>query len=232
MRHALVVSLFASSLIGCAHSSDIEIGNPLVIGSVERNQIVKPHEYTENQRGLPRGSMDDQAAIVSADGTAVCIDLTMHELDPIDFREADFKLTAKDAEAIDAPRVESGPARTATYDGLVEHRELTGHETYCADRNGEGVCTSWQTRPTYATKMVPGPVQVYEARGRLCFDNSKSVLSASTPQLALEVKMRRRLSSGAAATPAANIMSFGLAGVGSKKAVVFRWGFAGKGGKG
>jgi hypothetical protein len=232
MRHALVASLFASSLIGCAHNSDIEMGNPLVVGSVEQNQIVKPHEHAENQHGLPRGSMDDQATIISASDTEVCIDVTMHELDPIDFREADFKLTAKDSDVIDAPKVDSTPARAATYDGLVEHKELTGHETYCADRNGEGICTSWKTRPTYTISMVPGPVQVYEARGRLCFDNSKRVLSSNTPQLALEIKMRRRLSEGGRATPMAKIMSFGLAGIGGNKSVVFRWGFGGKGNKG
>ena len=224
MRTLPLALAFALPLAGCAHSSDVEIRNPLVAGAIDNNRIVKPHEYVENARGLPRGAVADEAALLSVDGQQICFGLTLHELDPIDFREMDVAVKTPEGAPLEQARVEPEPVTFKTYEGLVPETRVTGEETYCSRRDTNNVCVAWQTRPTHVTTMVRGDVKVYEARGRLCFDNQKAVTPA-TQQVTLQVKLRRRLSgeSGAAA-----VGGFGFWGAGGgSKATVFRWGFPG-----
>jgi hypothetical protein len=206
------------SLVGCVHESDVELRNPLLAGAVDTNRIVKPHEYVENHRGLPRGSVADTATLLSIDAQQICFGLTMHELDPIDFREMEVELKTPKGESAGQARVDPTPVTFQSYEGLVPEVRVTGEETVCSRRDGNGICVAWQTRPTHATTMVPGEVRVYEAQGRLCFDN-RQLVTASTEQVSLLVKMRRRMSQGG---------GFGFFGAGGgSKEMVFRWGFPG-----
>jgi hypothetical protein len=210
----------ALPLAGCAHAADVELRNPLVAGAVDNNHIVKPHDYVENHRGLPKGSVADEAALLSVDAQQVCFGLTMHELDPIDFREMDVELKGS-GEPIETARVEPEPVTFQSYDGLIPEVTVTGEQTVCARRNPDGICTAWETHPIKTAQMVPGVVKVYEAKGRLCFANQNAV-TASTNQVDLVIKMRRRLN---VAQPMGGFGMWG--GGGSAKKIAFRWGFPG-----
>jgi hypothetical protein len=224
MRRFTLSLALGLSLAGCAHAPDVEVRNPLVAGAVEDNKIVKPHDYVENNRGLPRGSVADEAALLSLDAQQICFGLTMHELDPIDFREMDVELSTPKGPTIEQARVEPTPVTFQSYDGLVPETRVTGEQTVCSHRNGDGICTAWDTRPIKSTTMVPGQVKVYEAKGRLCFANPNAV-TAATNEMALIVKLRRRLSS-AEPVVAGGFGMWGMAGGGQKK-IAFRWGLGG-----
>jgi hypothetical protein len=217
---ALALGL-ALPLGGCAHAPDVELRNPLVAGAVDNNHIVKPHDYVENNRGLPKGSVADEAALLSVDAQQICFGLTMHELDPIDFKEMDVELKTSDSAPVEIARVEPEPVTFRNYDGLVPEVTVTGEQTVCARRNTDGVCTAWETHPIKTAHMVPGEVKVYEARGRLCFDNQRLV-TAATNQVDLVIKMRRRLN---VEQPVGGFGMWG--GGGNSKKIAFRWGFPG-----
>src|SRR5262245_31935251 len=106
MRTLPLTLALAVPLMGCAHSSDVELRDPLAAGAVDINRIVKPHDYIENHRGLPRGSVADEAMLVSVDAQQICFGLTMHELDPIDFGEMEVELKTPDGAALAEARVE------------------------------------------------------------------------------------------------------------------------------
>src|SRR5262249_3802939 len=69
--------------------------------------------------------------------------------------------------------------------GLVAHRTQTGTREECTYSNGRSVC---QTQPVYSTTMVPGPVEVYTTRGRLCAPNGKLV-TAQTQKVSLSISI-------------------------------------------
>jgi hypothetical protein len=192
--------------VGCA-SPDIMIHNPITVRAVDSNRIVRPHDYIERQRGLPPGSVADEASMTSADGERVCFAITMHELAPIDLRAAEASLRAPKADSVNEAQVWADPPTFQTYDGLIPERQQVGTETVCSYRDQYGNCQSWRTQPLYATVYIRGPVNVYQTRGSLCFPN-RNVFTAITEMLTLEVKVRRQ----------------GL--MAGSKGLAFHWGFS------
>jgi hypothetical protein len=216
-----VVFGISLSAAGCIHASDAEIKNPISQRAVEPNHIVKEHGYAEQARGLPPGALSDEAALTVADPGQLCFAVTMRELDPIDLRDVEVALSAPKKEAITNAQMWPEPTRYQTFEGLVPERRETGVETVCSSHDANGVCVAWQTRPIYATVYVRGPVNVYQARGRLCFANG--VLTPATEQVSLDLRVRKQSS--------ADVATVGLwgPGVGGTKRAVFRWGFSGAG---
>jgi hypothetical protein len=154
----------------------------------------------------------------------VCFGVSLHELDPIDLRSVEAELSAPKVDATDDAKVWAEQPTFKQYDGLVPEQRETGTETVCSSRDSDGVCQGWQTRPTYATVYVHGPVKVYETRGRLCFPNH-GLATPATEQVSLKLVMRRE--GGAAVRVGYGL--YGGFGGGSKK-VVFRWGLSTAGG--
>lgn len=208
----ILIGIFGSgALVGCAHRSDLTMRNPLAAHAVDSNRIVKEDATTERTRGLPASSMANQAVLVAADPRQLCFDVTLHELEPLDLARAKMSLSAPDAETSKQAKLDAEAPSEKTYDGLVAVRRITGSETTCAGRSSDG-CRTWETHPTYSESYVPGPVRVFEARGRVCFDNR--VANETTEQLSLELRFPRK-------GPPTTL--FGGGGGGKK--VVFRWGF-------
>jgi hypothetical protein len=120
------------------------------------------------------------------------------------------------SDAVEDPQIWPEAPTVQTFNGLVPIRQYAGTETYCASYYN-GYCTSWQTRPRYIVTWQPGPVNVYSTGARMCFAN-RGVVQADTPQITLELKLRR-------GGVEANMTSgWGLL-AGFTKKVVFRWGF-------
>jgi hypothetical protein len=214
MRRWMVVFALAG-IAGCTHASDIEIRNPMTARAVDQNRIVKPHDYIERERGLPPGSVADEAQLLTADAQQVCFAVTLRETDPIDLSRADVRLSAPKLDALTVAQVWPEAPTVRTFNGRIPERHQTGMETVCTAQDQYGNCRGWQTRPIYSMVWVPGPVSVYEARGRMCFQN-RGVATPATQQLSLELRLARVGQPG----------SFGLFGTLSKR-VVFRWGFLG-----
>jgi hypothetical protein len=205
MLRLLVVAAALAS--GCVHASDTVIRHPLLAGGVDPNRIIKTHDFIEGARRLPPGSVADEAVLLSLDAQQACFAVVLHELQPIDLRDVDATLSApKSGAESSALKVWPEPSQVRTYDGLVPEQRQVGENTTCVTRDAYGNCLTWHTEPVYQTVMVPGPVNVYEARGRVCIANHATIMPASD-QMSLDVRVRK-------------------AGFGSKR-TVFRWGLAG-----
>jgi hypothetical protein len=200
----------ASSLLslGCA-GPDITIPNPVVSGAVSPNHIIKQHGFAESSRGLPVGSMADEAVLESLTAQEVCVSVSLHELSAIDLQTAQIHF-ADEAGAGLVPAMTVTPATSQSYAGLIPREEQTGTRLVCnTNANGQTVC---ETQPIIRTVMVPGPVEVFNTKGRLCAPN-QNVVTAASKGLALEIT-----------TPTAGRSYIGF-GHGSKKSS-FRWAFA------
>ncbi len=184
-----VLSLVTSlGVIGCVHSTDVEIGNPLHSGKVDEHRITRPHSYAEQAHGLPPGSLTDEARLTAMNEAKVCFAFTMHELVPVDGAQIKATLAGAKKGMLERPEVTATPTTMRTYNGLVPLRRQVGHETVCTRRDQYNVCQGWETRPTYTTDMVPGPVNVHELKGNLCFPN-RGELDEQTAYLKLAVKV-------------------------------------------
>jgi hypothetical protein len=220
MRTRLLV-FAALAAGGCMHASDIELHNPILSHAVEPNRIVKDHGYAEQARGLPAGSLADEAILTTADPGQVCFAVTLHELAPIDLQQTVATLEAPKKEPVEQPKIWAETPAMQTFDGLIPEQRETGYTTVCTAHAADGTCTSWSTNPTYSTVYVRGPVNVYSVRGKLCFGNA--VLTSATEQITLDLRLARQ--GGDVATVG---LGWGAMGAGTKR-IVFRWGFTGGG---
>ncbi len=205
-----VVSLFASlAVTGCA-GPDMTMPNPIVAGHLPQNHIVKDHGYAESQNGLPVGSMSDEAVIESLDKSQICVNVSLHELAAIDLTAAEVKLTSSTGTLLQ-PQLNAEAPTSQTYQGLVPHTERTGTRQVCNYNatTGQSICES---QPVYSTTMIPGPVDVFNTKGRLCAPNQNLVTPATT-DMALKIT-----------TPTSARGGFMGLGHGNKS-IAFRWAF-------
>ncbi len=194
--------------LGCA-TPEASIRNPLITGgALTPSRIAKSHSWAESNHGLPPGSMTDEAVLDGLDAQQVCATVTLHELAPIDLNSARINFEISPGPTV-VPTAAAEQPVVQTYNGLVAHRTQTGSREECTYRNGQSIC---ETRPIYSTTMVPGPVQVFATRGRLCVPNSKLV-TAETRKITLNVSLPT-------AAPGSGFMGMG----GGSKDIDFTWG--------
>lgn len=195
------------SVTGCA-GPDMTMRNPIVAGALDQNHIVKVHGYAESQSGLPAGSMNDDAVIDTLDKGQVCVNVSLHELSALDLTQGEVKFESDTGSALQ-PALNAEPPTQQTYTGLVPHTEQTGTRVVC-NSNSDGQ-TTCQSEPVYATTMIPGPVDVFNTRGRLCAPN-QNIVTPQTTKLALKIT-----------TPIARRGAWGFGH--ANKSVTFRWAF-------
>jgi hypothetical protein len=92
----------------------------------------------------------------------------------------------------------------------VPHEQQTGTRLECRSVNNQTTC---ETKPIIQTTMVPGPVEVYGTKGRLCGPN-QNLVTPKTTDLTLKIM-----------TPTAARGGFMGLGQASKK-TEFHWAFA------
>ena len=205
-KHFVSLAAAAVALAGCA-GPDMTMRNPILAGALDQNHIVKAHGYAESQNGLPPGSMSDEAVIDTLDKSQVCVNVSMHELAALDMTQAEVKLKTDTGELLQ-PQLNAEPPSQQTYQGLVPHTERTGTRVVC-NTNSYGQ-TTCESQPVYSTTMIPGPVDVFNTKGRLCAPN-QNLVNGQTKEMALKIT-----------TPTA---ARGAWGGQAKKNVTFRWAF-------
>ena len=203
------VSLAAAAvaIAGCA-GPDMTMRNPILAGALDQNHIVKAHGYAESQNGLPVGSMSDEAVIDTLDKSQICVNISMHELAALDVTQAEVKLTT-DTGSLLQPQLNAEPPTSQTYQGLVPHTERTGTRVVC-NTNSYGQ-TTCESQPVYSTTMIPGPVDVFATKGRLCAPN-QNLVTPATKEMALKIS-----------TPTAARNAWGTGH--ANKNITFRWAF-------
>jgi len=197
-----------AAVTGCA-GPDMTMRNPIVAGALDQNHIVKTHGYAESQSGLPAGSMNDEAVIDTLDKNQICVNVSLHELSALDLTQGEVKIESDTGSALQ-PALNAEPPTQQTFTGLVPHTEQTGTRLVCNYNNGQSVC---ETQPVYSTTMVPGPVDVFNTRGRLCAPN-QNIVVPSTTKMSLKIT-----------TPVAARSKWGFGH--ANKSVTFRWAFEG-----
>lgn len=199
---------FIGAPFGCA-TPEVTLRNPLIGGgALVPSRIAKTHGWAESNSGLPPGSMTDQAVLDAVDVQQVCATVTLHELMPIDLNAARINFEASPGPTV-VPTVAAEQPVVQTFNGLVAQRTQTGTREECTYRNGQSVC---DTRPIYSTTMVPGPVQVFATRGRLCVPNNK-VVTVDTRKVTLNISIPT-------AAPGSGFMGIGS----GSKDIDFTWG--------
>jgi hypothetical protein len=189
MRSCCILGALALAA-GCA-TPEVVIRNPMVVHAIDANRIVHPHNYVERARGLPPGSVADEASLTELDPGRVCFGLSVHELDGVDLQAAEALLKVPKMDAVQGAQVWADPPVFATYQGLIPERRVVGSESYCSARDGYGNCMVWRTRPVYSTVYVPGPVNVYNSHGTMCFAN-RNLIGPATEKVTLELHLRRQ----------------------------------------
>ncbi len=208
-RLLLLAALAPAALATTACAGpDLTMPNPIVSGSLPQNHVVKEHGFAESRSGLPVGSMADEATVVALDKEKVCVDVSLHELSQIDMANAEVKLTTTTGTLLQPQLAPEAPTKH-TYMGLITQTTQTGTRLVC-NTNGYGQ-TTCESRPVYTTIQVPGPVDVYNTKGRLCAPN-QNLVTAATKDMALKIS-----------TPTAGPSLFGM-GHGAKS-TTFRWAF-------
>lgn len=197
------------AMLGCA-TPEVTVKNPLASGgALAPSRIAKPHSWAESSSGLPPGSMTDEAVLDTLDAQQLCVTVTLHELAAIDLNAAKLNFELSPGPTV-IPTIAAEPPVVQNYNGLMAVRTQTGSREECTYRNGQSIC---DTRPIYSTTMVPGPVQVFATRGRLCVANNKLV-TAETRKVTLNVSLPTF-------TPGGGFMGMG----GGSKDIDFTWGF-------
>ncbi len=203
---AAAVSTIGFANMGCG-GPDLTMPNPIVSGSVPQNHVVKDHGFAESRSGLPVGSMSDEATVEALDAQQVCVNVSLHELSAIDLTNAEVKFTSSTGSLLQ-PKLSAEPPSKHTYQGLVAHTQQTGTRVVCTGTDTQTTCHS---EPIYATTMVPGPVDVFNTKGKVCAPN-QNLVTAATKDMSLKIS-----------TPTA---APGLMGMGhGAKSTTFKWAF-------
>jgi hypothetical protein len=200
------VAAMGLATLGCA-GPDLTMPNPIVSGSLPQNRVVKGHGFAESRSGLPVGSMADEAVVDALDKNQVCVNVVLHELSEIDITNAEVKFTTSTGTLLQ-PQLSAESPTKHTYQGLVPHTQQTGARIVCNSTDTQTTCHS---EPIYTTTMIPGPVDVFSTKGRVCAPN-QNLVTVATKDMALKIS-----------TPTAGP---GVMGMGhGAKSTTFRWAF-------
>lgn len=194
MRNALLVLAAAVALVGCTRTVSVQIRNPAQAGVLEPNRVVHSYARREQHRGLPPGTLNEEASLVSYEPRGACFDVLLNNLEDSAELAAltsyEIRVTA-DGEPLPPPDVMPTHSTATVYEGLVPQTEQTGTTTECVRRHPDTQdCEQWDTRPVYSTFMVPGPVTVVTGGGKLCVPNNGG-LSPYTQEVAVEFNTPR-----------------------------------------
>jgi hypothetical protein len=187
----LLLVLLAALAGGCTRSATTQIRNPAQIGYVEPNKVVISYARIESNYGLPPGSLNEEASLVSYDPSGACFNVSLNNLEDAaalaDIAAYDIQLLADDS-PLPPGTVQPGGVTATVHQGLVPETQQTGTSTSCVRTNpNTQACEQWDTQPTYSTYMVPGPVTVYSGAGNVCFPNN-GALHPGTQEVALEFR--------------------------------------------
>ena len=193
MRTLLLTLACVLLAAGCARSASTAIRNPAQVGYVEPNKVVIPYTRAESYHGLPPGTLNEEASLVSYEPTGACFNVALNNLEDnaqlTDVQAYDIQLLADDV-PVGAAVVQPGGVTSVVHQGLVPETQQTGTSTECVRTNpNTQLCEQWDTRPVYQTYMVPGPVTVYTGTGNVCFGNN-GALHPGTREVALEFRTR------------------------------------------
>jgi len=184
----LVAAAFFGAGTGCVRAVSIDIPHPLTRGGVVPNRIPHVDVDTAAYFGLPYGTFNREASLVSLDAQQACFAVTLRS----DGDHGDLAtLSAWRVFVRGDPNIELmspvfGPAAAQNVlpmQGSVPQQRYAGTYTTCT-RYSYGVqCTN---HPRYITVRVPAIVNVVTGGGAVCFPHG-GTMNRATQQITLHL---------------------------------------------
>ncbi len=183
-----------AALAGCSSTHYVEIRHPLQVGQVDPNSVPFEARTEESARGLPTGSLVDEASLTEVTPERVCARITMWSLDEVDPGRGDYNsfriamLNDQDGVEVDQATVQMEQPMTQQFQGHIARREPVGWRNVCAGtRNGR--CVRYRRERVYRTVYYPHIWQVTNHPATVCFANGGFITPATT-RAAIEVDRR------------------------------------------
>jgi hypothetical protein len=192
VRHTTLLAVAAGLLLGaCGATHYVRIRHPLHVGQVDPNTVPFQARREESPRGLPDGTLTDQAQLTEVTPERVCVRTNLWSLDEVNPERGMYEsyriALLNDQNGIEQTdaQIQLEQPQSAAYQGHIAQRIHAGYRNVCASYV-QGRCAGYRTEPVYRTIYVPHVWQVTNHPASLCFANGGFV-TPSTTRVALEV---------------------------------------------
>ena len=188
---ATTVAALALALGACSSTHYVTIRHPLHVGQVDPNSVPFDARREERPRGLPPGTLTDEASLTEVTPERICVQTSLWQLDEVDPGRGQYEnynialLNDQDGVENNAAQVQPGPPQTQAYQGHIARRVPAGWRRRCVARRNR-VCVRYRRERVYRTVHVPHVWQVSNFPANICFPNGGFV-TPSTTRVALEV---------------------------------------------
>lgn len=194
--HALRPALMAAlALTGCVRDvAQTTVPNPAVAGVSSDSRVAVSYPYQETQRGLPPGTLDDEAAILRFDQNEVCVGITLRAVDDgageswSVLENFGIALETDAGQRFTPATYEPMEATVAQFQGYVPTEVVVRVDRVCTQQNNQGQCLRWQDQPITETQWLPGIVNVHSGGGGVCFQHAGAVNPSTR---SMRVSLRR-----------------------------------------
>lgn len=191
LRRGLLTVLAAGALVsatGCVRAISIDIPHPLTRGGVAPNRIPNPDEADSETYGLPYGTFQDEASLVSLDAQQACFAVSLRtDGDHPDRATLSYwRVFLRGDPNIENMSPNFGPAMAQSVQpmqGSVARQQYAGTYTTCT-RYSYG--TRCEQHPRYITVRVPAIVNVITGGGTVCFAHGGTI-NRATQQITLHL---------------------------------------------
>lgn len=185
---ATVAALLASA---CASTHYVHIRHPLQVGQVDPNSVPFHSRHDESPRGLPQGTLVDEAALTEVTPERICLRMNLWTLDEVDPQRGVYEsyrialLNDQEGVELSNAEVQLEQPMTQAYNGTIAQQIQDGYRTVCTGyRNRQ--CVGTRQEPVYRTIYLPHVWQVTNHPAVMCFPNGGFVTPATT-RVALEM---------------------------------------------
>ena len=184
----------AIAIVGCSSTRYTTIRHPLHVGQVDPNTVPFEAAAQERSRGLPPGTLVDQARLTEVTPERVCAQVSLWSLDQVDPTRADYNnfrvalLNDQENVEVDQAQIQLEAPQTQAFQGHIAQRVRTGARRVCNGRRN-GRCVAWRTVPVFRTVYRPHVWRVTDHPATVCFPNGGFV-TPSTTHVSLELDAR------------------------------------------
>ncbi|MGE0785939.1 MAG: hypothetical protein AB7S26_09645 [Sandaracinaceae bacterium] len=194
MRSSMLKWMVVGSALGawaCSSTHYVEIRHPLQVGQVDPNSVPFEALREERPRGLPGGTLVDEAHLTEVTPERVCAGMNLWSLDEVNVARGDYNefrialLNDQDGVEVDTGTVQLEQPITQGYQGHIARQVPVGWRNVCNSyRNGR--CVSYRQERVWRTIYEPHVWQVTNHPATVCFPNGGFV-TPSTSRVAIEM---------------------------------------------
>lgn len=198
LRFSLLFTAMTLLLGACSSTHYVRIRHPLHVGQVDPNSVPFEARREESPRGLPAGTLVDEAQLVEVTPERICLHTTLWTLDEVNPERGVYQnynialLNDQEGVEMSNAQIQLEQPITQAYNGHIARREQVGTRRVCASYRGQGRrrhCVRYRREPVYQTRYYPHVWQVTQHPATMCFGNG-GFITPSTTRVALEVDGR------------------------------------------